>query len=335
MRQPGRSDGEHRVTIEDVARSASVSTATVSRVLTGADRVRSDRFARVRAAIEALGYVPNAAARALSSLRSGLVGIEVSKLTEHAALVAAAIARLELAGFATLIRETAAAELGNPASAPFAGLDLEGRLIVGAEVGVAMPGHHRPWIVFVAGRPDDEPSVSVDFGQAVATVISYLAGFGHRKIGLVSSVASSQLGRRFLAEIASAGPSLAISNFELQAAPLHAGRNAATGQRTGPTAFVCADDAAAAALIQAASAFGIHVPHDVSVIGWGDGSPAVLGAPLLTTVRVPARALAAAAVELLLDLRAGTTGPKRVTVPAKLVVRQSAGPAPRTPHGFT
>ena len=219
MRHPGRSDGESRVTIEDVARSAAVSTATVSRVLNGAGRVRSDRRARVRAAIEALGYVPNAAARALSSLRSGLIGIEVSNLSEHATLVAAAIARLEHAGFAALVREHRPPRTHDRGSAPFAGLDLEGRLLVGDAAGAEAGARRMPSVVCGGDGQGDEPSVNVDLGRAAATVAGYLGALGHRRIGLVWSVTSTRLGRRFLSEFRFPGPR--TGDFDLRAACRH------------------------------------------------------------------------------------------------------------------
>ena len=71
MRHPGRSDGQDRSTIRDVAVAAGVSTATVSRALSRPELVTQAPRRRVRAAATALHYVPNASARALSSLHSG------------------------------------------------------------------------------------------------------------------------------------------------------------------------------------------------------------------------------------------------------------------------
>ena len=113
---------------------------------------------------------------------------------------------------------------------------------------------------------------------------------------------STQLGRRFLSGYRSLPPPLEVSTFELHAAPeavMQARLGAASHKRNRPTAFVCADDAVAAALIQTTEALGLRVPRDLSVIGWGDGPSAALGARSLTTVRLPTLALADAAVDLL------------------------------------
>ncbi len=63
------------VTLFDVARLAGVSTATVSRVVHGQDRVRDDTRIRVQQAIEELGYVPDGAAQSLSRRRKDVIGM--------------------------------------------------------------------------------------------------------------------------------------------------------------------------------------------------------------------------------------------------------------------
>src|SRR4051812_43038790 len=105
MRHPGRSDGTHRPTIEDVAAKARVSTATVSRALRFPEQVSATLRGRVQWAVSETGYTVNVSARALSTLRTGVVGIVTSKLAPHAAVVAAAIRRLAAFGLATCVAE--------------------------------------------------------------------------------------------------------------------------------------------------------------------------------------------------------------------------------------
>src|SRR5579863_9438351 len=63
------------VTLYDVASRAGVSTATVSRVVHGLDRVRASTRARVLEVIEELGYVPDGAAQSLSRRRKNVIGL--------------------------------------------------------------------------------------------------------------------------------------------------------------------------------------------------------------------------------------------------------------------
>src|SRR3546814_16236147 len=72
---------ERSVKLSDVAAIAGVSTATVSRCLNRPERVSADLRARVRTAIDALGYVPDAADRALASRRSRTIGAVVPTLS--------------------------------------------------------------------------------------------------------------------------------------------------------------------------------------------------------------------------------------------------------------
>ncbi len=74
------------VTLYDVAKHAGVSIATVSRVLHGQDRVRESTRARVRAAIEELGYVPDGAAQSLARSRKDVIGLVCVRAREAASL---------------------------------------------------------------------------------------------------------------------------------------------------------------------------------------------------------------------------------------------------------
>ena len=67
--------GQHSVTLYDVARVADVSTATVSRVVHGLDKVRDSTRHRVLRVIEQLGYVPDGAAQSLSRRRKNVIGL--------------------------------------------------------------------------------------------------------------------------------------------------------------------------------------------------------------------------------------------------------------------
>mgnify|MGYP002040418846 FL=1 len=78
-----RSRSSSRVTLDDVARVSGVSPITVSRALRGARNVAPDLKARVQAAVDELGYVPNVAARALASARSSHVAVLIPSLTNQ------------------------------------------------------------------------------------------------------------------------------------------------------------------------------------------------------------------------------------------------------------
>jgi LacI family transcriptional regulator len=96
-----------------------------------------------------------------------------------------------------------------------------------------------------------------------------------------------------------------------------------------PTAFVTLNDEMAFGAIEGFRAAGIHVPQDVSVVGFNNEEIAVLTAPAITTIDAEVAASASAAVEFLLEQlrnRKLVTGYTRL-LPPRLIVRESSGPA--------
>jgi len=327
MRHPGRSDGQDPVTIQDVARAAAVSTATVSRVLTGPARVRPGLAARVEAAVASLGYVPNPHARALASLRSGVIGICALRLESHARVIAGIVGRLETAGLCALLGEVDGG--GGAFPAAFERQSVEAVVFVGDEpvpdVRARLVDRRTPWVACVSGRAAEGGMVSIAIARAADSVALYLAGLGHRSVALVSSPASGAVERAFLDEMRARALTWGADCIDIDCVAESWPGVAARLRREGVTACVCAGDELAAGVIQALHGLNLRIPEDVSVIGWGDRPTASLLVPALTTVRVPYRALGIAAAEMVVALRE-----RHPVVPiemaGKLVIRRSAGP---------
>ena len=301
------------MTIRDVAVAAGVSTATVSRALSRPELVTQSLAERVRAAATALHYVPNASARALSSLHSGQVGVLVEGLPRHGATVAGVIGRLAGAGLAALVFEVAG--MDEDATARFLGdHDIEGAVTVGGRAGEAMRAmcidRVMPWVV-VGGA-----GVAMDALPAAAALADYLAALGHVRVGYVSTGAVEESGWLALAasRLPVRGEAIGLADLAV-----------ASG---GPTALLCGDDLVALEVLQRCHGQRIRVPEDLTVIGYGDRPFAAVASPALTTVRLPAAALGAAAADRLLALRAGRQAPP-VSLAAKLVIRRSSGPVSR------
>ena len=91
-----------------------------------------------------------------------------------------------------------------------------------------------------------------------------------------------------------------------------------------PTAVFCYNDATALGAMRAARAAGLHIPHDLSVIGFDDIDLAPYFEPPLTTVVQPKREMGAKAVEMILDLLAGRDVEETCVLPSRLAVRGSA-----------
>jgi DNA-binding LacI/PurR family transcriptional regulator len=338
-------------TLEDVAQVAGVSRATVSRVINGVRNVDPELHKVVWQAVSVTGYVPNRAARALVTRRTGTVGLVVSDSENHAAddpfmgrfFTDPYFGRV-VGGVLSVLRPKGIHLALMLAGEDDARVRLVGDLRQGSADGVIIlslhPGDTLPRLVAEAGIP------AVLFGRSASPVqISYVdvandkgAGLaaahllqrGCQRIGLISGpaeVPSSQdrlygfrqeLARHGVAYIPSAAGGFTLDSGEQAMRAL---------LRENPDldgVFAFNDLMAQGALVALHEA-GKRVPDDVAVVGFDDSSPALAARPTLTTVRFPIEDLAAEAVRLL-TARIEDPG-ARVTsaiFEPSLIVRQSA-----------
>ena len=101
-------------------------------------------------------------------------------------------------------------------------------------------------------------------------------------------------------------------------------------RKARPTGLVCFNDAAAVSAVRSAGSLGLDVPTDLSVIGFDDDLRAVSCIPMLTTLHTSFDELAVAAIDMILSQVAGETlETPALSVPTRLVIRESAGPVPK------
>jgi len=337
---PVRSRATGRVTLADVARSAGVSPITVSRALRGERAVDPGLVARVRAAAQQLGYVPDPAARALASQRSAHVAVLIPMLSNalFVDLLEAAQRSLRLAGYQTLMGVThynADEEelllrellLQRPAGLVVTGLtrsDAARALI--AQSGV--PCVH----VMELSRAPGVYSVGFSQADAGAEMTRHLLGRGYRRIAFAAAQLDARTLQRLAGwrrELGAAGSYDAALEW-LDPAPSSialGGRmfeQIISAQPDVDAVFFCNDDLAQGALL-AALRLGVAVPQRVAVVGFNDltGSDQML--PPLTTVRTPRAEIGHAAARMLLALMNGeAVASPCVDLGYELVVRDSA-----------
>ncbi len=323
------------VTSADVAREAGVSRATVSHVLNGVGegRVSAATRARVLAAADRLGYVPNAAAAALRAGRTSLVlvGLPAWPLGPPVAAAVASLAGgLAALGYTPLVHMGQAGEDDGLARAcerarPVGVIALTPddlteeraarlrRLGARAVLGSA----RRP----VAGLP------ALVFAQeAVGRVaIEHLAARGHRRV-LALMPAPALPGVGALGEERLAGAAEAAAEHGVALEVLHTGADVedaaaaivpAVTAAGGPTAVFAFNDEHALAAMAALADAGVDVPGRVAVVGCDDSPAARLNRPRLTTVRLIDDALW---VELAAVLHAMIEGGDGESVVARPVV---------------
>jgi DNA-binding LacI/PurR family transcriptional regulator len=334
---PARHD--ERATIDDVARRAGVSTATVSRVLNGSGKVAESTFLRVQEAMEALNYHPNTQARGLATRRTHTLGLTLDEFSggylQH--LLRGIHNAANAHGYDLLLHATPPRT-----HTRVGGHNTDGLIIVADNLSdrelIDFHIAHFPVVLLHRSSPPglNIPCVTVEnkagaralidhlIERCGARRIAYLRGpKGHedsywREIGYRESLAAH--GLPFVPALIWEG------GFDLEHARA-AIRRWLTEASGGPgvDAIFAGDDDSAIGVILALTEAGFRVPEDVAVVGFDDIDLAQYFRPPLTTVRAPIEAAGAEAVRQLVKLiNTGDADPLTL-LPTQLVVRDSCG----------
>jgi DNA-binding LacI/PurR family transcriptional regulator len=332
-----------RVTSIDVARHAGVSQSTVSLVLSGKGegRISAATAATVRDAARALGYRPNAAARALRSGTATAVGLVVRDVTHpfFARTLLGAQRAARATGHVVVLIDSADWTEGSVEALPTGSID--GFLFFAATPPSSLKpgraGDATPPVVLIESERAGFTHVRLDVEAAADAVLAHLHELGHRRIGyLASAIGGQTFSRRhdrWSAHLRANGVDpeampMETAEFEVESTVAAGHRLLDAHER--PTAVICDDDLLASGLLTACRERGVRVPADLSVAGFDDLDLARLAAPALTTVHFDAEALGAAAFEVLLARLEGRRPRSRV-LPVELVVRDSTAAPPRRP----
>ena len=313
------------VTRNDVAEYAGVSSAVVSYVVNeGPRKVAPETRARVLDAIRALGYRPNATARALRMGTTRTFGlITPDGGNPLFAELAKAIDR-EAAARGYVVLQTSAD--GDPLTerAKIAELltrQVSGLLLVAPTADPSLDDVEVPVIAINRVLPTVS-SVRPAYREGARLGVEHLISHGHRRIGLVIGGAGHperELGWRDALEAAglAEGP-VARATFSREGGY----RAAQTLLESQPTAIFASSDLQAIGVLRAFHEAGVDVPGDVAVAAF-DGTPETEYTwPPLTVVRQPVEQLAREAVRRLIE---GEESTEALTVPTELILRRSCG----------
>lgn len=331
--------------LTDVAAEAGVSLGSASRALSNPQAVRAATLAKVREAADRLGYVADGAARALALGRSNTLGLLVPTLTNpiYAAFAHGAQKAADARGRQLLITADEYDRARGPEHARrLVERGVDGMILIGADhhpgVFAAIEARRTPHVfAWSFDEARGRGCVGISNARAVAGIVRHLLDLGHLRFGVLSGVptynerARSRL-EGIRAALADAGIALGEGHVAYCPFTINAGREGITrllALEPRPTAVICGTDLLAAGALAEAAMLGIAVPGALSVTGFDDVDYAALLTPPLTTVRVPAEAMGARAVETLLEtLESGAAAPD-IEFGADLVLRGSTGPAPR------
>lgn len=332
------------MTIRQVAELAGVSIATVSRVINGHPDVSSETREAVRRVIKDRGYQAGARPR---PGQTGLIGVMLPLV--HPGYFAQILAGATEAAYEHDMRVVLCPTRHSRSREMslldrLTGGEADGAVVVlpeeSGEEFAALAAHGFPFVI-VDPRTDIADGISVvcaahSSGATQAT--RHLLSLGHRRIGVIAGprgwVATEERLRGYHAAMAAAGilPDPVLVQHSIFR--VDGGREAATrllGLPDRPTAIFAFNDGMAVGAMQAASAQGLRVPDDVSVVGFDDTIEAAITVPALTTVRQPLAELGRTAVSLLLRrLENRRMEPLRVELATRLVPRDSTA-RPRRP----
>jgi DNA-binding LacI/PurR family transcriptional regulator len=325
--------------IADVAKLAGVSVPTVSRVLTGAARVRPEKERLVLDAIAKLNYRPSATARALASRQSHTIAIVAGNTSQYgyAETIRGIEEEARADGFTVTITvvETTDPEEVERAVALVLDQSPAGVVVLkfdppGVAVLESLP-RDLPVVAVSGVRSRDVPQAVLDESRAAETLTEHLLALGHRTVHHVRVPPSRREDgrttgwRRALKRAGIEQPVL----FEATWSP-ESGRAIGREIARDPeiTAVFCGNDEIAMGVIKGLRDAGVRVPEDVSVVGFDDHPLASMWSPALTTVRQDFGGLGARAFELLRGAMSGEVARRTSSALPELIVRESTA-APR------
>lgn len=333
------------VTLAEVARHAGVSASTVSYVLSGKRSISRSTRERVEHSIEALGYHPNAGARALASSKSNIIALMMPLRTDmyvpvmmEIALAVTTTARAH--GYDVLLLT---GEEGPAAVRRVTGSGMADAMIL---MDVELDDERLPLLresempAVLIGLPSDPAGltcVDLDFAATGALCAEHLAGLGHREIAAIGEAPAVYERHTGFAERTLEG--LRLKSRELGLRLLHrpsqGGYDAMTAtlgrvfdERPGTSGFIVQNESAVEPLLGLLRRQGRAVPEDVSVVAICADQVALQASVQLTAVSIPAEQMGRQAVEHVVTKLAGQTTDVVELIAPELTVRASSGLAP-------
>jgi LacI family transcriptional regulator, repressor for deo operon, udp, cdd, tsx, nupC, and nupG len=329
-------------TIQDVARHASVSAATVSRVLSSPERVSETTRERVHAAVRETGYTINQAARSLrlKAARTILMAIPNIGNPYYSTVLEAVLQEAATRGYSVLVASRIGDDPNRWLSDYLLSTRADGLLLFDGALDTSRlhslnaEGVMLPLVAAYDEVPDPAiNSVITDNRLAAKRAIEHLIELGHTKIGhVIGPSRNRQTNERlvgFSQALQEAGLPirtewLVQGSYNMQSGKVAAERMLMREER--PTAVFCGNDEMAIGFIHRMRQAGIECPQDISVIGFDDIDMSEYFDPPLTTMRQPREQMGRIATRSLIDIIEGIApedDPIHVVLTSDLVVRES------------
>lgn len=337
------------VTIQDVAKAASVSVATVSRVVNNIPLVSEDTKQRVLSAIEDLGYEPNEVARSLKIRKTNTIGIILDDITrpQHTTISRGATDACWMNGYNVILANTDAEQVKEESYLKvLLQKQCDGILVISRKIteNFAEKLEAAGVPIVLGAISDDKKSftnVSIDNTKAGYDATKYLYENGHTDVGYIMMSQDQYM----VCEERIVGFNKAIEEFGLNtkeewciesAGKRFSEHNAIDGyeameqilnSKQLPTAIFTANDEIALGAIKCIESRGLKVPMDISVLGFNDYWLSEWVKPQITTVAYPMYDVGAVCASLLIKkIKSGSkelNANDSMVIPHDIVIRQS------------
>lgn len=332
------------MSLEEVAKRAGVSTATVSRVLNNLDIVRPATRARVLKAIAELNYQPNLHARTLAGGRSNTIGMIASNLENpfFFDVFRSLEAQARQHGYEVVVAHTDY----DPERLVRGVRLMIGRRVAGLAVVVSemdpalmkeLHASKTPCVFYDVGKPQERmTNIRVNYRRGIERLVEYLHDLGHCRFAFVGHHSTlgptSERETAFLASVKKFAPAVEWRT-EADRDGFEGGRMAALRVLAGgfaPTAFICVNDIMAVGVLRALREKGLRVPEDVSVTGFDNIRLAEFCEPPLTTVHIPRDEIGRLAFAALIpDKEMPNVSGQEIILEPEVVLRASTAKAKR------
>jgi LacI family transcriptional regulator len=341
---PATGDGRRSVGLREVARAAGVSTATVSRAINSPEVVSADLRERIAVAVKELGWVPDGAARALSTRRSQTIGAVFPALSigDFAHATQAIQSELSQAGYTLLLAcSEYEPDLELHQVRKFVERGVDGLILVGQahhpELEPLLARRQVPFVnTFVYDPATPGNCIGPDNRKALMMMTDYLADLGHVRFAVIAQ--STRNNDRASARLDGVRDALSLRGLAVRPQHFAMGEWSIAEGRSlfrklmqtdpKPTAVVCGNAHLAVGAVLEALSMGVRLPDELSIVGYDDIEiMSHLPVPV-TTVRVPSADIGRTAARVLIARLEGRGYSAPLEAEAELVIRRSSGPAP-------
>jgi LacI family transcriptional regulator len=330
------------LTLEDIAKRAGVSRATVSRVINGENNVKEQTRVQVMEVIQQSNFQPNVAARSLAAGRTNVIGLVIP--AGVSAIFTDPYFPLLIQGVSSACNSREYSVMLWLAEPEFERRMMRQILHSGLLDGVVVSSmlmedpivqslhdSKKPFILVGRHPKLDVNYLDVDNVNGAREATLHLLRLGHKRIATITGPQNMIAGndrlqgyRQALEERGVAVRPELIAEGDFSEAGGYAAMRRLLPHR--PTAIFTASDSMAEGALRALRESGLRVPQDVAIVGYDDMPTAARISPPLTTVRQPTNRMGALAVNALIDIIQNPGSHKRhIVLPVELVIRESCG----------